>query len=363
MPLLTRLLPIALGLWFAAVSLPDLFHKAKEQFQLGAYADGLKTLALLDEESQKQGFEKDRAALLPGLLFYRGANLAALGRAEEARDVFQQFLALQPKTQLDPARYPKTVITAFENARKAIDSPVKDLSNDPRLATAYAAFPRAEIRDAEAPGEEWAEGPVRYLMSPEEHRDFARLADPITRSEFVTNFWKSRDPRPETPQNEFREEFAKRVAFADAHFTQDETRGSLTDRGMVFILLGPPTYSGRKPLSTDKNDADSAGLSRYGRAEVTGAEKGGGSNTSRMARIDRVSGPGTKVQDAAFNYTEVWHYLRQNLPRDIPYQELELEFITKTGYGKNVLQRESKALSALERAKRVARRGEILPQS
>jgi GWxTD domain-containing protein len=209
----------------------------------------------------------------------------------------------------------------------------------------------------ETPGEEWADGPVRNLLNAEERHAFARLSDPVSRSEFVTNFWKSRDASPETPANEFREEFAKRAAFADANFAQDEVRGSLTDRGMVFILLGPPSYSGRKPLMTGDDVADSSGLSRYGRAEITGAAKGGKTNTDRVARIDRVSGPGTKVQDAASNWIEVWHYLRKNLPREIPDQELALEFVTKVGYGKNVLQRESRALNALDRAKAIARRG------
>ena len=70
-----------------------------------------------------------------------------------------------------------------------------------------------------------------------------------------------------------------------------------------------------------------------------------------MARIDKVSGPGTKVQDAASNWVDVWHYLRRDLPAAIPYQELELEFVTKVGYGKNVLQRDEKPLAALERAR------------
>lgn len=122
---------------------------------------------------------------------------------------------------------------------------------------------------------------------------------------------------------------------------------------MVFILLGPPSYSGRKPLMTGDDVADASGLSRYGRAEITGAEKGGGSSTAKMARIDRVSGPGSKIQDAASNWIEVWHYLRRNLPREIPDQELALEFVTKVGYGKNVLQRDTKALNALERARAV----------
>ena len=353
----TRLLAVFLGASMTVVSLPDLFHKSKEQFQLGAYAQALETLETLDRASREPGMERDRAALLPGLLFYRGASLAALGRSDEAVGVFQEYLAHQPNAQVDPARYPRPVVAALESARRAASRAPEDPSADASLAAAYAAFPRPDVRDAENPGEDWAEGPVRFLMTPEERHEFGRLSGPASRSEFVTNFWKSRDPRPETPANELRDEFAKRVAFADAQFTQDEVRGSLTDRGMVFVLLGPPAYSGRKPLRTGDDVADASGLSRYSRAEITGAGKGGPSNTARMARIDHVTGPGSTAPDAAANWIEVWHYLRRNLPAEIPFQELEVEFVTKAGYGKNVLQRETKALTALDRARLAARHG------
>ena len=340
------------------VSLPDLFHKSKEQFQLGAYADALTTLETLDQASRQPGMEKDRAALLPGLLFYRGASLAAMGQADDAEAVFQEYLAYQPNAQIDPARYPATVVAALDHARhSASRARAAEVGSDASLAAAYLAFRRPDLEQAEDPSAEWLEGPIKFLLSNEEKREFTRLSDPVARSEFVANFWKSRDPRPETPANELRDEFARRVAFADAHFTQDEVRGSLTDRGMVFVLLGPPSYSGRKPLRTGEDVADASGLSRYGRAEITGAGKAGPSNTDRMARIDKVTGPGTKIQDAASNWIEVWHYLRRNLPREIPFQELELEFVTKAGYGRNVLQRDTAALTALDRARLAVRRG------
>ena len=359
--LVFRLLPVLLSS-FLAVTLPELFHKAKEEFKLGSYAQGLETLNVLDAESQKPGLEKARSALVPGLLFYRGACLASLGRKEEAQETFETFLSYQPNVQLDPALYPRPVIAALQSARESLAKPATQPAEGGVLAAAYRAFPRPEPGRAEESGEDWAQGPVRNLLSPEEKRDFARLPDPVSRSEFVTNFWKSRDPKPETEDNEFREEFEKRVAFADSRFAQDEVRGSLTDRGMVFILMGPPTYSGRKPLMTGDDVADSSGLSRFTRSEVRAAAQPGGSNADRQARIDQVTGPGTRILDAASNWLEVWHYLRGSLPKEIPYQEVVFEFVTKQGYGKNVLQRDDKVLSALERAKALAKRGQAIGQ-
>ena len=140
-------------------------------------------------------------------------------------------------------------------------------------------------------GEDWATGPAKYLLTSAQRQDFERLADSFARSEYIAVFWKAHDPKPETPENEFREEFERRVAFADLRFNQDETRGSLTDRGMVFILLGPPTYNGQKPLAAndEAGAADTSGQSRYGRAEQSMAEHGRAGN-AKTAQINEVGG-------------------------------------------------------------------------
>ncbi len=352
-----RFLPVLVSS-FLAVTLPELFQKAKEEFRFGSYAATLATLETLERESAGPGHEAERAALRPGLLFYRGACLAALGRQSEARGAFEEFLSYQPNTKLDPAFYPHSVIATFESVRelRKQESRPGDGSN---LAEAYRAFPRPDPGRAEEIGENWAEGPVGRLLTQEEKRSFARLQDPVERSEFVTSFWRSRDPRPETEENELRQEFEKRVAFADSRFAQDEVRGSLTDRGMVFTLMGPPSYSGRKPLMTGDDAADSSGLSRYTRSETRAASQGGGSNADRQARIEQVNGPGSRIQDAASNWVDVWHYLRANLPRGVPYQELVLGFVTKQGYGQDVLQRDPNVLASLERAREAIRRGPV----
>jgi GWxTD domain-containing protein len=355
----SRLLAPVLALLLAEASLPDLFQKAKQEFKLGSYEQALATLKSLDQESSKRGFEKQRSLLLPGLLFYRAASLAGLGRQKEAVASFEAFLVLKPDAGLDPAQYSKPVIAALEEARKgtakhqSAASPIESGT----IAAAYKAFvPQAGNRD-ESASENWSQGPVRWLLTASESRAYQALADPLSRSEFIANFWKGRDVTPETAENEFREEFERRTAFADARFAQDEERGSLTDRGMVFVLLGPPSYSGRKQLRTGDDIADPSGLSRYSRSEQTAAEQAGGSRTQRLERIERVSGPGTTVQDTASNWMEIWHYLRGNLPKGIPNLEVDFEFVTKQGYGKNILQRDSAALATLARAAEPTTRG------
>jgi GWxTD domain-containing protein len=352
----SRLLPFALVLLLVEPTLPELFQKAKQEFKLASYGNALSTLEKLETESAKPGFERDRQALLPGLLFYKGAALAALGKQAEAQETFVAFLVLKPDVQLDPAMYPKSVIAALESARKqAAKAPETRYAEASGLMVqAYRAFVPPAGHADESMKEDWSDGPVRWLLTSEEKKHFSEIVNPINRSEFIADFWKVRDPRPDTPENEYREEFDKRVAFADVRFTQDEMRGSLTDRGMVFILMGPPTYSGKKMMETGDDSADSSGLSRYSPGEIKMAGGGGGgSSTSRLALGEKVNGPGTKIKDASNNTIEAWHYLRENLPREIPYQELQFQFVTKQGYGHNVLQRDSNALAALERSKRL----------
>src|SRR5712691_9783323 len=135
-----RFLPLLFSSFLAA-TLPELFQKAKNEFRLGSYAAALATLERLEKESAQPGLEAQRAALLPGLLFYKGASQAALGRQNEARQAFEEFLPYQPNTRLDPAIYPKSVIAALESARDSLGRK-GHLTEGPTLAEAYRAFPR-----------------------------------------------------------------------------------------------------------------------------------------------------------------------------------------------------------------------------
>ena len=116
---------LALFLLFAlpavlpAATLPELFRKAKDEVKLGSYDSALKTLEELEAGANQPGFEKDKAALAPVLAFYKGVCHAALGKTDEARAEFTTYLATSPNASMDPAMYPKKVVAAFEETRKA----------------------------------------------------------------------------------------------------------------------------------------------------------------------------------------------------------------------------------------------------
>lgn len=87
----------------------------------------------------------------------------------------------------------------------------------------------------------WIDGPVRWLVLPEEARRFRRLSSAAEALGFIEEFWRRRDPQPESPGNPFAQAFFERVQAADLLYAGDGHPGSLTDRGRAFILLGSPS--------------------------------------------------------------------------------------------------------------------------
>jgi GWxTD domain-containing protein len=348
----------------SAATLPTLFYKAKEQFRMANYSESLKTLDLLQEEADKPGNEAARSQLAPGLAFYRGACYAALGRADEARASLEAFLAYEPNPKLDPSLYPKKVIAAVEEARKDLQKAPKPAPasgaapapENPAETGAFAASYRAfkyEAPESDGADDNWADGPVRYLLTSEQREEYQRLSTLAERSEFIVDFWKAHDPTPDTPENEFRREFEKRVAYADQRLGQGETRGSLTDRGMLFVLLGPPTWAGRKPIAIGEDTADPQGMVRYTTLDAAGALKGANANVAAI--LATMSGPANTLPESDTSWREVWHYRRELLPRSVSYLQVDFLFVTKRGYGSEVLQRDEVALATIEAAKTATR--------
>ncbi len=95
--------------------------------------------------------------------------------------------------------------------------------------------------DWNQPGKKWSRGPVRCLITPDEQKELKGLKTDEEIAKFVKEFWARRDPTPDTPANEFLDFFTKRVEEADKKFIQTTDSGAISDRGQVFLLLGPPT--------------------------------------------------------------------------------------------------------------------------
>lgn len=57
---------------------------------------------------------------------------------------------------------------------------------------------------------------------------------------YFMELWKANDPTPATPENELVEEYYFRVDYANLNFSTVSAEGWRTDRGRIYILLGPP---------------------------------------------------------------------------------------------------------------------------
>jgi GWxTD domain-containing protein len=85
----------------------------------------------------------------------------------------------------------------------------------------------------------WLNQEVPYIITDEERRSFMSLSNDEERDAFIENFWLRRNPNPDSPENEYREEHYRRIAYANEHFAAGKP-GWKTDRGHIYIAYGKP---------------------------------------------------------------------------------------------------------------------------
>jgi len=70
---------------------------------------------------------------------------------------------------------------------------------------------------------------------------FLQLESDRERDTFISAFWKQRNPNPNLPENEFKKEHYRRIAYANNWFGKDSPApGWRTDMGRIYITLGEP---------------------------------------------------------------------------------------------------------------------------
>ncbi len=145
---------------------------------------------------------------------------------------------------------------------------------------------------------QWLEEVVPYIITDVEKALFINLPTEEERGKFIDNFWKKRDPNPKTAENEFKLEYYKRIALANKFFGSSGIAGWRTDRGKIYILLGPPS------------------------------------------EIQRDMSPSQTGFTTFHGPKEIWNYWGLSNPR-LPYN-MEFAFVDKLGTGNYVLERSLK---------------------
>ena len=85
----------------------------------------------------------------------------------------------------------------------------------------------------------WLNQDVLWIITDEEAKSFKNLSNDEERDAFIEQFWLRRNPNPDSPENEFREEHYRRIAYANEHFAAGKP-GWKTDRGHIYISFGKP---------------------------------------------------------------------------------------------------------------------------
>jgi GWxTD domain-containing protein len=178
------------------------------------------------------------------------------------------------------------------------DQPSEDISNKVRNV-------KPELKDAY---KKWLNNDVPYLITGAEKKAFMALQTDEERENFIENFWRRRDPNPDTEENEFREEYYERIAYANEHFTSG-IPGWKTDRGRIYITWGKP----------DEIESHPSG-GAYDRPSY----EGGGSTTTYPF--------------------EIWWYRHLDGPGD----GIEIEFVDPTGTGEYRIARDANEKDALK---------------
>jgi GWxTD domain-containing protein len=94
-------------------------------------------------------------------------------------------------------------------------------------------------KELASPYKVWLEEEVPYIITDAERDAFLSLQTNEDRENFIEQFWLRRDPTPDTPENEFKEEHYRRIAYANEHFASGMP-GWKTDRGRIYIIWGKP---------------------------------------------------------------------------------------------------------------------------
>ncbi|MCD9186259.1 MAG: GWxTD domain-containing protein [Pyrinomonadaceae bacterium] len=187
--------------------------------------------------------------------------------------------------------------TTIGLAQNPKETPTDDISGKTRNVG-------KEMKDAY---KKWITTDVAYIITKDEKKAFYALKTDEERENFIENFWRRRDPNPDTEENEYREEYYERIAYANEHFTSG-IPGWKTDRGRIYIAWG-------KPDSIESHPSGGA----YDRPSY----EGGGSTTTYPF--------------------EIWFYRHLDNVGD----GLEIEFVDPTGTGEYRIARNANEKDAL----------------
>jgi len=163
---------------------------------------------------------------------------------------------------------------------------------------------------------DWGDSPEAYFLTAAERAAWAHVLSKPQADQFIADYW-------ELHGAEFRAELQNRIAAADKYFGLSEKRGSETEKGRVFIILGAPN-----------------------REHVTRqSSRGGGFSTGGSTGM---AGPNS-LEQGALVVTE-WLYKKDRLPQELGVPELIVRFQTDISRGYQIIENPGLVEPYLKRA-------------
>jgi GWxTD domain-containing protein len=153
-------------------------------------------------------------------------------------------------------------ISAQQAQDPIIPPPPQTLTKEQRKEQKLKA--RKTLKELDSQYRQWLNEDVIYIISPEERNAFLQLDTNEEREQFIEQFWLRRSSNPDLPDNDFKEEHYRRIAYANEHYASG-IPGWKSDRGRMYIMWGP----------ADEVDSHPSG-GTYDRP----MEEGGGSTTT-----------------------------------------------------------------------------------
>lgn len=244
-----------------------------------------------------------RRKALGAVHFYSAVAWSAAGDEKKAKAHLSEFFAAAPDTRsIDPSKFDARFVSLFQEM-----VPV-DTGTFERYYPSFLSF--ESDQRAPEPGTFGNVPAILLLATAAEKRQWGSLLAPGDRQRFIDEFWKKRDTMPETEDNEFRHTFERRVAYADKVFAAVDGRGSMTDRGKVFVLLGEPALVRRNSIR-QRNSREQIWLAY-------------------------------DANSTMLNGTiENWIYRREQLPVRVGQDQLLYRFVNQIGIGEYILQQEN----------------------
>ena len=106
---------------------------------------------------------------------------------------------------------------------------------------------RRTLKELDSTYRQWLNEDVIYIISPEERNAFLQLDTNEEREQFIEQFWLRRSSNPDLPDNDFKEEHYRRIAYANEHYASG-IPGWKTDRGRLYIMWGPADEVDSHPM-------------------------------------------------------------------------------------------------------------------